>query len=392
MNICLITQEYPPHTNFGGIAVYYQELANQLIDKGHSVTVLTRYTSDSQRIEKHTNLLKIFRIGFPSWVKYLVGRTLDKWLFAEFVSKFINKLEKINKFDLIETTETYFEGLRIINKKEYLHRIIIQSHGSNSVNVIPKGLFSFLHKLDFKLCHLLELNFLKKSKLIIVPSEFGKRVLLKSGIPKNKIEVIYHGINTDRFKSKNKNILSKTLNVLFVGRLHKMKGIDFIWKVMNEIGAKSLIHFNFVGDIHPSERFEVNSFLKQYSSFSKYHGKVNYNEINEFYNMNDVLLVPSRFEQFGLVYAEAMSSGLIVFAGKNGGGSEIIKNNETGFLIDPEKDLDFVINKLKEIALDKSLYEKIKINSRKHISDHFSNSLSLNKKLKIYNKTLNTNY
>jgi L-malate glycosyltransferase len=391
LNICLITQEYPPHTNFGGIAVYYNQLAKQLIEIGHNVTVLTRHTKGSERIEKNTKLLKIFRIGLPSWTKYLFGRTIDKLIFSEAVSRHIYNLEKRYKFDVIETTETYFEGLRIINNKEYINRIIVQSHGSNNINVIPKGPFSFLHKLDFKLCYLLEQKLLRNSKVLIVPSESGKTILKNSGICKDKIQVIYHGINTDQFKPLNKKSSSNILNVLFVGKLHKMKGIDFIWKVMSEIGPKSSIHFNFVGDIHPSEYSQVKFYLEKYSEFSSYLGHVKHTDINEVYNMNDVLLLPSRFEQFGLVYAEAMSSGLIVFAGRNGGGSEIINNNKTGFIIDPENDVDFVSNKLKEICSNLSNYKNLKINSRKHILKHFSNSTFLKKKLKSYYDIYGTN-
>ena len=384
LNICLLTQEYPPHTNYGGIAVYYNQLTIKLVEMGHHVTILTRFTIGCNRIEKDTESLKILRIGLPSWVKYFLGRTIDKLIFAEVASKHINKLDKKNNFDVIETTETYFEGLRILNNKKYLGRTIVQSHGSNSINVIPKGFFSFIHKLDFKLCHLLELKLLKDSKVILVPSEIAKNILTSSGVCKDKIHVIYHGINTDQFIPLNGKPSSNILNVLFAGKLHKMKGVDFIWKVMNEIGPKSSIHFNFVGDIHPSEYSQVKFYLEKYSDFSSYLGHVKHTDMNEVYNANEVLLLPSRFEQFGLVYAEAMSSGLIVFAGKNGGGSEIINNNKIGYVIDPENDIDFVSNKLKEIASNVSNYKDLKINSRSHILKHFSNSIMMKKKLIRY--------
>jgi glycosyltransferase involved in cell wall biosynthesis len=389
LNICIISQEYPPYTNWGGIAIYYQELTKELIKSGHNVTVLSRFTKESPRLEKNTEHLRVLRIGLPNWIKYLVGRAIDKLLFAHLARRVISNIEKTNLFDIIETTETYLEGKALVSKQKYRDRTIVQCHGSNVINVIPRGLLSYIHKLDFKLCYRVELQILKNSKMIIVPSNSGKNILLESGLPTSKIELIYHGINTDIFKPAKNKTQNQTLEVLFAGKLHNMKGVDFIWKVMEKIGTNSLIRFNLVGAIHPSEKNEVLSYLNRFSEFSTYYDPVDHDEMPRVYQKQHVLLQPSRFEQFGLVYAEAMASGLLVFAGNTGGGSEIVSHNDTGFIIDPDNDVDFVVNKLKEIAENQASFDEMRDKARKHIINNFSQKTSYKKKLDYYYKVSN---
>ena len=45
MNICLISQEYPPETNWGGIATHTRILANWLTEMGHRVHVISAATT-----------------------------------------------------------------------------------------------------------------------------------------------------------------------------------------------------------------------------------------------------------------------------------------------------------------------------------------------------------
>ena len=200
-NICIITQEFPVETSFGGIAIFYKNLVDELITENFKVSVITRSKSlfNSHKINSS---LSVYRIGFPFFVKYLTGRFFDKILFSLFAYFFFLKLNRKEKFNLIESTETYFEGLFLSFNKNYSQKIVIQCHCSNNVNVIPNGLFSFLHSLDFKLCLLLERFFLKRSYTLIAPSKSVLNILLKNGVDINRIKLLSHGINTDKFIPK----------------------------------------------------------------------------------------------------------------------------------------------------------------------------------------------
>ena len=55
----------------------------------------------------------------------------------------------------------------------------------------------------------------------------------------------------------------------------------------------------------------------------------------EFFQSLDVLLLPSRFESFGLTYVEAMACGLPVIASRLGGHQMSVVDGQTGLLFEP---------------------------------------------------------
>jgi glycosyltransferase involved in cell wall biosynthesis len=71
-------------------------------------------------------------------------------------------------------------------------------------------------------------------------------------------------------------------------------------------------------------------------------GSVPENLKADYYNLADVFVFPSEMEGFGLVLAEAMSCGKPVVAFDNSSISEVVTDGETGFLIRPGEQRDFV--------------------------------------------------
>ena len=382
-NICIISQEYPDETNFGGIAIFYKNLVEELVAKNYKVSVITRSKSIFN-IHKITSSCSVYRIGSPYFFKYFTGRFFDKIFFSLFAYFFFLRLNKKENFDLIESTETYFEGLFLSLNNNYSQKMVIQCHGSNNVNIIPKGLFSVLHILDFKLCLILEKFLLKRSYTLIAPSKPVKNILANYGIDINNIKLLSHGINTDKFIPKKKHKNLNKIKMLFVGKIQYMKGSDFLWLLVKEINKLGNVSLNLVGDIHPNEKNNLKKNLTDYPNTLKYTGKVVNEEMVNIYQNHDILIHPSRSEQFGLVYAEAMASGLMVFAGKNNGSCEIITDKVDGFIFDPNKDLNIIVSLINKIKQNKSWYSNFVIKSRNKIIDNFSNSKILKKRIFLY--------
>jgi len=245
-------------------------------------------------------------------------------------------------------------------------------------------MFSILHLLDFKLCLILEKFLLKRSYTLIAPSKPVKNILLNYGIDINKIKLLSHGINTNKFIPKNKHKNFNKIKMLFVGKIQYMKGSDFLWLLLKEINKLGNVSLNLVGDIHPNEKKILKKNLTDYPNILQYTGKVKNEQMVNIYQNHDILIHPSRSEQFGLVYAEAMASGLMVIAGKNNGSCEIITDKVDGFIFDPNKDLNMVVSLINKIKQNKSWYSKFVIKSRNKIIDNFSNSKIIKKRISLY--------
>lgn len=78
-----------------------------------------------------------------------------------------------------------------------------------------------------------------------------------------------------------------------------------------------------------------------------------------------MLAVPSYYENYGTVYAEALGAGLPVIASKSGGSSEIIRDSINGFLIKPG-DVNNIRSAISKLIEDRELLLKMSLSS--HLS------------------------
>lgn len=168
---------------------------------------------------------------------------------------------------------------------------------------------------------------LKKFDAIHTLNEDDKKLIKKWGV--KKIYLIPSGSDTEYFKIK-KFKKSNKLRFLFVGRLSKQKGIDILVKAITfflKENPKAKVEFNIVGS------GELEYLVKKIKSKPK----VNYlgyvKNIVKTYQQNNILIVPSRQETFGLIITEANSCGLPVISSKIPGPNKLIKNGKNGWFI-----------------------------------------------------------
>ena len=98
MRICLVHEEYPEETNFGGIATYQKNVAEELVKQGHQVYVICRSLTQDKTYQE--NGVHIFRIYVPQTnnVKFYIE-------YRQKVATILRKLQANNQIDLIETPD-----------------------------------------------------------------------------------------------------------------------------------------------------------------------------------------------------------------------------------------------------------------------------------------------
>ena len=90
MKICLVHEEYPDETNFGGIATYQKAMAEELAKEGHTVYVICRsLTHDNNYIENNVNIYRIF-------VENTKNQVADYIRYREKVASLLLKLQNEN--------------------------------------------------------------------------------------------------------------------------------------------------------------------------------------------------------------------------------------------------------------------------------------------------------
>ena len=193
---------------------------------------------------------------------------------------------------------------------------------------------------------------MQKADAVLTVSNHLKQEILHTQIHPKQIIVTHNPVDTDLFQLKN-NAIHKT--VLFVGRLDNFKG------ALRCVEAFDTIHdtfaewtFTIVGD---GEDFQpITHYLNnnpQLKSKIRLTGQLSKTEIAHEMQQSDFLVFPSKHESFGLVIAEALSSGLPVIVGNTTAPQEFV-NSKNGLLVNynsvPEiaKAMEQMINKISD--------------------------------------------
>lgn len=117
-------------------------------------------------------------------------------------------------------------------------------------------------------------------------------------------------------------------------------------------------------------------------------GKQNW--VSEFYQISDLVLLLSEKESFGLTLLEAMKSGVVPIGSTAGGIKEVIKHDETGFIVDVG-DSKLASEYAIKLLTDTKLYKNIQENMLKDVSARFSSDLIADQYEYYYKKMLEGN-
>lgn len=181
-----------------------------------------------------------------------------------------------------------------------------------------------------------------------VPEKFKKDIYIKS-------EIIPNGIDDYWFKNLNvkKNIIEKnTFKILYVGDININKNLTTTTqalKVLKDQGYN--IEFTIVGKVKNNKVYKKIKDL----SFVNYISPQPKEELLKIYKNNDIFVMPSIKETFGLVYAEAMSQGLPVIYSKKQGFDKQFDNGLIGFAVDCYNHIE-ISEKIKEIYSNYKFY------------------------------------
>jgi glycosyltransferase involved in cell wall biosynthesis len=152
-----------------------------------------------------------------------------------------------------------------------------------------------------------------------------------------------------------------------VARLSKEKGIDILILAFAEVHkAISNAHLLIVGD--GNQLVELQSLAQNLGigDAITWTGRLRWEDAMGCLGRMDVVVVPSRFEGFGLTAIEAMTCGKPVVASNVDGLAEIISDGENGVLI-PSEDVSAFASALSELLNDKERRQTIGMAARRHV-------------------------
>lgn len=193
----------------------------------------------------------------------------------------------------------------------------------------------------------------------ISPSRYIADNYIRAGFPGEKINVIWNGIDIEKFSSVTKKE-SNEIRFTYIGYLGHHKGIHVLIDTLSLL-KKEPIRINLAGEGDQRKKLE-----KKARRFGKrkqvaFWGKVDNRRIGEVLAETDVFVLPSIWpENQPVTITEAMASGIPVIASNIGGIPELIDDGVSGFLFKPgdvgdlyNKMMYFILNpeKIREFGL-----------------------------------------
>lgn len=156
--------------------------------------------------------------------------------------------------------------------------------------------------------------------------------------------------------------------VTFVGKLIEKKNPELLLRAFIDATEPGEALLQYVGDGALRGRLEKKAKKSGRFDDVDFTGFVNQTEIPKFYKLSDVLVLPSKKENWGLVVNEAMNFSLPIIASDAVGSTDDLVDEENGRVF-PSGDKISLCTHLEEIISDNTLREKLGAKSRERIEE-----------------------
>lgn len=273
--------------------------------------------------------------------------------------KMINFINK-NNYDVVIGSESYFILLLGIIKNKISAKTVGWQHSTFDSYFLQRGRhFGSVKQLTKKYLPFID-------KYIVLTTEDKK--LLDQYLSLNT--VIIH--NPLSFKSSKKTNL-KNKRIVFIGRLVPMKGIEDLIESFSKLSY----HYpewtvSIYGD--GPHRKVLEKLITNKGLIERVFLEGQTSEVSQVLIKSDLLVLPSRWEGFGMVILEALECGVPVIAYKSSGPCEIIENEKNGLLIE-NSNIDELTLKLESLMADEKQLEDLSMYGIQSVKRYYPQSI-----------------
>lgn len=172
---------------------------------------------------------------------------------------------------------------------------------------------------------------------VIALTRLEAAYLERLGVPRDRLRVLPNGIDLEEFRGVAPSPPHPGLRLLFVGRVYpRQKGLDTLVDALARLPPSLGAELRVVGEDWGA-RAGLEARARRLGVLDRitFTGRVPRAELLTEYGRSDLVVVPSRFEPFGIVLLEAMAAGRPVVASRTGGIPEVVEEDRTARLVSP---------------------------------------------------------
>jgi glycosyltransferase involved in cell wall biosynthesis len=230
---------------------------------------------------------------------------------------------------------------------------------------------------------------------IIAISDYIKGQLLAAGIDEDKITVRYLGVDTKRFQpaSSAREVFASEYSIppdeivlSTVSYLRPIKNPQIIVQACGLLAQRGVRARLFVaGDGEMLD--ELKRLTTQLGIAGRVHWLGLVSNPTQLLQASDLFLLATVGEAFGLVLPEAMACGVPVVGARGGAIPEVVKDGETGILVEPLDPVSLA-DGIEKLARDNALRHKMGQQAAVRVAEMFTLKQSASNTLKIYDSLI----
>lgn len=286
------TEPVPPH-GYGGTELIVSLLTEELVKRGHEVTLFASGTSETS-----AKLVTVVDAPLRAAGKY----NMLQWPAFD-MQTLIEVENRQDQFDIVHSHMSW-TALPVLDRLKCA--TLTTMH--NQIKPYCQGIY-------FRYSHLPYVAISDSFKSLNHPDKM------------NYAGTVYNGIRVEDFASKN----AKRDGLLFVGRLCKDKGTAEALDIAKKLNK----HLTLAGKVDKNDEayFEAEVKPRLDNSDAEFIGEIDHDQKVELYGKAEAVVYPINFsEPFGLVMAEALAAGTPVLAFDRGSVREVLDDPKTAVI------------------------------------------------------------
>lgn len=310
----------------GGVELHVYQLSQQLIERGHSVVIVTHAYGSRTGIRVLSNGLKVY------YVPFLV-------LYRESTFPTVFSFFPVFRQIMIREQIDIVHGHGSLSS--FCHEAILHGRTMGLKTVFTDhSLFGFADAGSILTNKLLKFTLTDVSHTICVSHTCKENTVLRAALDPNAVSVIPNAVVSENFRPDPSKAPKDHITIVVISRLYPNKGADLLTAIIPRICA---IHptVNFIIAGSGPKEVDLEQMREKYRLQERVElrGSIRHEEVRDVMVSGHIYLHPTLTEAFGTVIVEAASCGLLVVTTEVGGIPEVLPSHMTVFSLPSEDSL-----------------------------------------------------
>jgi glycosyltransferase involved in cell wall biosynthesis len=407
MKIVFLSDDFPP-TSYGGAGISTFDLARGMNDAGHEVSVITTCRNKTDAGESEYEGLRVYKIASnyaPRWRAFVSLNNRP-------VVREVEKIFASIKPDVVHVNNVHFYlSYKCIKvAKKYARKVVFTARDVMAFSYGKLATKQYLEHGDYRttlldrfrqskkrwnpFLNICVRKYLAHADVRVAVSGALKDALVQNGI--NNVQVIHTGLRPSEWEVSEDErsffihehgLLDKKI-IFFGGRLRGIKGalqvLDALKKVKTEFTEAVLLVVGENDDY--TEEIKKEAEMRGMSDVLIFTGWLDRSKVKYALASSDVVLVPTiSFDAFPRIVLEAMAVGRPVVGTCFGGAQELIREGETGYVVNPLHPEE-IADRVNKIFAEKGHAELLGKNGKERLQKDFNLENKVKEYIVVYEK------